>query len=440
VEPIVQITPTNPIPQPNPTVPPPIVSTPVTPPQQTPPPPTVAPVRYINLADVVVLDALVIDRQYIKGSLRNIAPAKFNVRNISSEVEVQVALSGLAGVSFDPANFTLAKNGTQEVTTNFDVTTIDTLPEGINTVNAAINLNSNTAVFDPLPPPPAPIPPLPPTPLPAPQPTPIPQLPPPVVAVLPPPSTAEIPQVNFARQTVYAPLVPLPPNGTPITNPSQWTLYTLRQAEYFQALTDFNTAVANGAEIIPRPDGRTSLGWREANIDTSEDLIRGTTLFTPQVPNPPVLISQPQTPIVPPGDPSLNLPLPPVEVTTAPPPVLTPWVNGTSTGGVSYGSPPDGWVQDPFGGAWYPPTDPFVLRDFDRAARSGYTTATAETFNTPILLAPEVLPPPPPPPPAPPPPYVPPEETFFSGGSSTNNVFYDDGSTGIRNLQDEFLF
>lgn len=373
-DPPVVITPTEPIPNP---VPPPVITPPVVPPQQNPPPPTVAPPRYINLADVVVLDALVIDRQYIKGSLRNIAPAKFNVRNTSSEVEVQVALSGLAGVSFDPANFTLAKNGIQEITVNFDVPTIDGLPEGINTVNAAINLNSNTAVFDPLPPPPAPVPPAPPVPVPAPIPQPIPQLPPTVIETLPPPPTAEIPLVQ---------------------------------------------------------------------IRNNDDF-----------PNPPVLISQPDEPpvIVPPGDPTRRFPDIPVVVNPAPPPVLTPWVDGTGAGGLNYGTPPAGWVQDPFGGAWYPSNDPFVQRDFDRAARPGTIVSaidnsrgtfdpnpiTPVTIAPPVLIAPppDLLPPPPPEPPAPPPPYIPPQDTFFSGGGGGgDNRFFEDGG-GIRDLQTDFM-
>ena len=383
--PSVQITPSQPVPQPTPTPTPtpvaptpqpPVIPTPVTPPQASPPPPTVAPIRYINLADVVILDAVVIDRQYIKGSLRNIPSAKFNVKNISSEVEVQVALSGLAGVSFDPANFTLVKNGTQEVTVNFDVATIDSLPEGINTVNAAINLNSNTAVFDPLPPPPAPVPPPPPTPVPAPEPPPIPVLPPAVLP--PPPSTAEIPVVQ----------------------------------------------IRNNEDFIIDPIPVTTV-------------------------TPPV--------ITPPGPP--QLPPPPVTITPAPPPVLIPWVNGLNAQ-LNYGMPPDGWVQDPFGGTWLPPNDPFVLRDFDRAARPttivsaidgsrGTFDPNAQTIPIvqppPVLIAPgpiEVLPPPPPPPP--PPPVLPEPEIFFGGsgggGGSTDTRLFEDGTNSgfIRDLQQDF--
>jgi len=129
----------SPVPAPVPTVP--VVTTP-------PAIPTQLSAQNIRLADIIVVDAQAIDRQYVKGTLQAIPQAKFNIKNISSQVEVRVNLAGLAGVSFDPANFTLQKNSSQEVTVNFDLATIDTLPEGINTVNAAINLSSNSIVMD----------------------------------------------------------------------------------------------------------------------------------------------------------------------------------------------------------------------------------------------------------------------------------------------------
>jgi len=152
------------------------VSPPTVPVVTTPPAiPTQLTAQNIRLAEIIVVDAAAIDRQYIKGTLQAIPPAKFNIKNISSQVEVRVNLAGLAGVSFDPANFTLQKNSSQEVTVNFDLATIDTLPEGINTVNAAINLSSNSIVMDDTvsiipvvpPAPPAPIAPVNPQPLPS---------------------------------------------------------------------------------------------------------------------------------------------------------------------------------------------------------------------------------------------------------------------------------
>lgn len=371
------IAPTSPptsVPVPTPAPPPivvlpPIVLPPTPPPQANPPPPTMAPIRYINLADVVIIDAVVVDRQYVKGSMRNIAPAKFNVRNTSAEVEIQVALAGLAGVSFDPSNFTLAKNGSQDITINFDVPTVDGLPEGINTVNTAINLNSNTAVFDPFPPPPLPVPIPPPAPpqFPPPVAPPIPQLPPTIIESLPPVSVAEPPRV-------------IPPIDDSVRQPQ---------------------------------------------------------------PLPPVLISAPLPPpqVIPPPDDSVRQPLPPVVVVPSPPPILIPWVDGTDNQ-LKYGQPPDTWVLDPFGGEWYPPNDPYVLRDFDRAIRPGFNGGVVNV-PPPVLIAPSPLPPPPPPAPPPPPPYIPPPDNSFSGGGGGggggNNKFFDDGNGTIRDLQTDFL-
>jgi hypothetical protein len=95
---------------------------------------------------------------------------------------------------------------------------------------------------------------------------------------------------------------------------------------------------------------------------------------------------------------------------------LTPYVDGTN-GKLNYGAPPTGWVQDPFGGAWYPPDDPYVLRDFDRAVRNGNVpTITPINTGQPILLAP-TAPSPPPAAPITPPTFIPPDDSF-SGGST----------------------
>ena len=126
-----------------------------------------------------------------------------------------------------------------------------------------------------------------------------------------------------------------------------------------------------------------------------------------------------RTPVLPPPPPP---PPPPI------PPVTTVWVSGLE-GGLKYGLPPAGWVQDPFGGTWYPPDDPFVLRDFDRAARPTTIVSAIDgstgTFNpnqtvsstgvsvdiiNPILILPPMDPPPLPPPPPPEP------DAFVSSG------------------------
>ena len=279
--------------------------------------------RKILLTDVVTIDTTTVDRQYVKGSLRSITPATINISNISDEVEVQISLAGLAGVSFDPSSFTLAKKSTQQVSILFDPTQIDSLPEGINTVNAAVNLTSNTAVLDPIPPPPPPPPPL---------------------------------------QIEAAPIIPLP---------------------------------------------------------------------EPQ-PAPPPIIPAARPPIQPFIPPPIPVPPAPVTFTPAPPPPQTPWVDGT-TAQLHYGTPPDGWVQDPFGGDWYPANDPFVLRNFDVNFRDKNDPLVQKVLNQGQVA--QVAPPPPPPPP--PPPAIPEASPPGGGSGRFQDNFIDTTNARITNIEEQ---
>lgn len=489
-----QITPTNPIPQPQP---PRITPTnPIPAPAPLPPPPNVPPFRSINLAQVVILDALVIDRQYVKGSLKSISSAKFNVKNISSEVEVQVGLAGLAGVSFNPQDFTLVKNGTQEVIVNFDTPTVDLLPEGLNTINAAINLSSTSAVLDPLPPPPPPPPSAPVPQLPPPQLPPVPQLPP--IMPVPPPiiggwneerfrgSPNAVPETTLFTNPILVQTVPaINYNGnldSPLT--IRWTKtinvrrdsgyrFTLRTDDGMRVFIDnvlvfnqwrdqspteynFDYNLVAGTRNLrveyynDRNLAVAQLSYQDLGALISQQVDEESQVFPEPIPEPPV---------------TRRPPPPPVQLPPLPPPILTPWVDGTNSR-LNYGSPPAGWVQDPFGGAWYPPNNPFVLRDFDRAARPTTSvgidgvTGTFGSTPDPMPAAPvpttpiPPLPPAPPPPapvPTPPPPFTaPPIGSGFGGGFSEDvsegrssgfgggsrdrdNRFFDDG-TVIRDL------
>ena len=74
--------------------------------------------------------------------------------------------------------------------------------------------------------------------------------------------------------------------------------------------------------------------------------------------------------------------------TPAPPiQTLTPWVNGTN-GQLNYGTPPGGWVLDPQGGAWYPPTDPYVLNNFGRPLPPSTTPPLVPPSPNPLPAAP----------------------------------------------------
>jgi hypothetical protein len=59
------------------------------------------------------------------------------------------------------------------------------------------------------------------------------------------------------------------------------------------------------------------------------------------------------------GDP-VEVPVQPPPPPSPPPQPTTTWVDGTGAGGLNYGTPPDGWVRDPYGGAWYPADHPYV--------------------------------------------------------------------------------
>jgi hypothetical protein len=55
------------------------------------------------------------------------------------------------------------------------------------------------------------------------------------------------------------------------------------------------------------------------------------------------------------------------------------WVSGLQ-GGLNYGSPPAGWVQDPYGGDWYPPTDPYVINNWYRPVANTPAVDPPQTF------------------------------------------------------------
>jgi hypothetical protein len=114
------------------------------------------------------------------------------------------------------------------------------------------------------------------------------------------------------------------------------------------------------------------------------------------------------------------------------------WVNGLD-GALNGGDPPIGWVIDPYGGAWYPPNDPFVLSNFGRTPPStGQSTSTAPVRGTTIItdFVPTDIPSPtiPPAPSSPPPinPSIP--STPNGGGTGTGGTdettTFTNGQTG----------
>jgi hypothetical protein len=133
--------------------------------------------------------------------------------------------------------------------------------------------------------------------------------------------------------------------------------------------------------------------------------------------------------------------VPPIEIISPPPPkeklppAITPvtsfWVDGTGKGGLTPGLPPAGWVQDPYGGAWYPPDHPYVLRNFDRDVYSVLNTNPPTETVYPVL---SLAPPPPPPPPQV---FIVEEPVFFNDFSTGGDVKY--GNSKGFTLEDQFL-
>jgi PA14 domain-containing protein len=114
----------------------------------------------INLATIVEVSERTFTRDYTKDTMAPINKETINFRNTSSGITVQVALKGIQGVIFTPANFTLLPQGQQVVEVSFDVTLINQLPEGTSTIVNVMSLSSNTVLMGP-PPAPAPVPPAP---------------------------------------------------------------------------------------------------------------------------------------------------------------------------------------------------------------------------------------------------------------------------------------
>lgn len=413
-------TPTTPAPQP----PPPPAPAPTPPPVFVPPTPlqpsfnpsSTATVKPIDLAAAIQLSSRTIDREYVKGTMKTIPVQEFEVRNVTTNVNVTVGFRSIAGVIFTPNKFTLPAAQVQKVVASFDLAEIDKYPEGVNTVTAVLDLNSDTVLLQPTPPsvsapPITPTPIVPETPV-LPQP-PAPQPPPPTVTPQPPSpqlnvwneerfegspnSTPEatifsrapflrrvVPEINYVSRSDFP-----PPVTVRWTMRYQWQGGTLQ----FETFTDDGMRIRiNGREVWNRwvdqppstyqfavdyPQGVLDIVVEYYN-DRSVGVAKvnfGANIFNNGV-------------VAPPSNTVPDDILPP-----PPPPPLRPWVSGINSagyteGGLYYGTPPAGWLQDPYGGCWYPPNDPFVLSGWGRNVPV-QTTPTTTTTPT--------LPPPPPP-------------------------------------------
>jgi hypothetical protein len=108
----------------------------------------------INLANYLEVSNQVIDRSYLKGSMETIPSEKMVFRNISDKLGIDIKLSGAAGVTYSPNNFSLAPFETKEITVTFNSVEVEKLNEGVSTISTKITLSSNTKIapaLDPIP-------------------------------------------------------------------------------------------------------------------------------------------------------------------------------------------------------------------------------------------------------------------------------------------------
>lgn len=124
----------------------------------------------IDLSTLVTIDVQKITRNYTKNTMVALASQLINFANTSPDIPVDVGLLGVAGATYEPANFTLAPNGKQLVVLSFDTAQIELLQEGSHGLNTIVNLTTTAAgpvpIIKDLPPPPPPITVIPPDPTP----------------------------------------------------------------------------------------------------------------------------------------------------------------------------------------------------------------------------------------------------------------------------------
>jgi uncharacterized membrane protein YgcG len=114
--------------------------------------PTPTPIE-VDLAKLIQVSLPEIDRLYVKDSFYPIEPQTFTLQNTSDLVDINVGLRGIAGVTFEPNILVVNRGEAKQVTVRFDVNTLNSLAEGLNTITAVCDLSSGTAIVPPAPPP-----------------------------------------------------------------------------------------------------------------------------------------------------------------------------------------------------------------------------------------------------------------------------------------------
>jgi len=357
-----------------------IQNPPVQPPPTPLPPPTPAPLpplpqrpAALRLEDIIQFSQLSTDRFYVKDSMESIATETFIVRNVSDQYDVWLEIAEVEGIVPSPRSFLLERNSTREVNITFDVVQMNKYPEGVSRITLPIRFTSKVIIVAPeyrLPPTPPPaLPPvLPPPPVfTAPVPPQYIPLPPPTVPTqIPtyePPSYIPPPLIVTVPQTPFTPVLPPPPppRVTPTEPQGIWVSGYEGGIRYGQPPAGWVLDPYGGCWY--RPDDPFVLSGFGRNPEPTPQIE-----WIPVTPNTPVLKQE-----------------------SAPTGV---WVSGYE-GGLKYGTPPAGWVQDPFGGTWYSPDDPFVLSGFGRGTAPNIPveeiqppdTALPVPAPTPVLQA-----------------------------------------------------
>lgn len=113
-----------------------------------------------DVDDTVYLDQMVlvnnstIVRQYTKGSGTAIIPATIELTN-TSDISIHASVDKIPGIVYTPSELELLPNVPATIQLSFDVSVIESLPEGITTYTTIINLttaNSTPAVGSQTPP------------------------------------------------------------------------------------------------------------------------------------------------------------------------------------------------------------------------------------------------------------------------------------------------
>jgi hypothetical protein len=120
----------------------------------------------VDLRSFIRFSAGGLSKSYTKDSWSPIPADEVSVTNMSDSLTIDVGLVGIAGVTFSPNTFRLSPYQSQTFTVSYDLGYINQYSEGVNTINAVVNLSTGTVVTVPPPPPPPPPPtgdPIPPT-------------------------------------------------------------------------------------------------------------------------------------------------------------------------------------------------------------------------------------------------------------------------------------